>query len=135
MASSLRMAVGLTEGITTSPAECEARAILLCRNRPALHRMTAHMSGDAGARMLKMLRPSPGVLRRRFTGCGVRLDALRLQSLQRVRRPFRARKTARLSLLRPLDHRADGLPSRIRFGQGLSLSRTTGEAGLNDGET
>ena len=52
MASSLLTAVGLTQGITTSQAEYEARAILLCRNRAALHHMKAHLSGDAWARTL-----------------------------------------------------------------------------------
>lgn len=52
MASSLLTAVGLIEGITTSQAEYEARSIMLCRNRAALHWMKAHLSGDTWARTL-----------------------------------------------------------------------------------
>lgn len=52
MASSLLTAVGLEGGITHSPAEYEARAITLCRDRAAHHWMKAHLSGDTWARTL-----------------------------------------------------------------------------------
>lgn len=52
MASSLLTAVGLTEGITTSPQDYEARAISLCRDRAAHQRMKALLAGDAWAKTL-----------------------------------------------------------------------------------
>jgi predicted O-linked N-acetylglucosamine transferase (SPINDLY family) len=52
MASSLLTAVGLTEGITNSQEQYEARAITLCRDPAALHWMKAHLSGDIWARTL-----------------------------------------------------------------------------------
>lgn len=52
MASSLLTAVGLTECITQSQGEYEARAIMLCQNRTALNWMKAHLSADTWARTL-----------------------------------------------------------------------------------
>lgn len=52
MASSLLTAVGLPEGITTSPEEYTARAIALCQDRAAHQRMKAHLASDAWARTL-----------------------------------------------------------------------------------
>jgi predicted O-linked N-acetylglucosamine transferase (SPINDLY family) len=52
MASSLLSAVGLPEGIATSPADYEARAIAIATD-PALHgRMKAHLAGGAWERTL-----------------------------------------------------------------------------------
>lgn len=52
MASSLLTAVGLSEGITTTPQEYEARAISLCQNRSIHQRMKVHLAGDAWAKTL-----------------------------------------------------------------------------------
>ncbi len=52
MASSLLTAVGLSEGITKTVQDYEARAISLCRDRASLQRMKAHLAGEAWAKTL-----------------------------------------------------------------------------------
>jgi predicted O-linked N-acetylglucosamine transferase (SPINDLY family) len=52
MASSLLTAVGLTEGIATTPWDYVQIAIALCHDRASHARMKAHLAGDAWARTL-----------------------------------------------------------------------------------